>query len=251
MSAPTTGRLIVATPPELVIHDAPTACPYLPERVARLPLRLPVRALARHEFETRLEVGDRRQGLLLYRTACPDCNACEPIRIDVGAFVAGRSQGRVFRRGERELRTEIGRLEPTLEKVSLYNRHKLGRGLSSGEHPIDLDGYRAFLGESCCDTFELRYRLGRKLVGVAIVDRSEHALSAVYCYFDPTLPQLGIGTYSILKQIELCRGWGLRWLYLGLYIADCSSMAYKSRFLPHERLLGDRWVTFDRPGEAP
>lgn len=251
MSAPTTGRLIVATPPELVIHDAPSPCPYLDERVARLPLRLPVRALSRQEFENRLEVGDRRQGLLLYRTACPSCNACEPIRIDVDSFAPGRSQRRVFRRGERELTCEVGRLEPTLEKVNLYNRHKFGRGLSSGEHPIDLDGYRAFLGESCCDTFELRYRLGKRLVGVAIVDRGERSLSAVYCYFDPSLPELGIGTYSILKQVALCRGWGLKWLYLGLYIGECASMAYKSRFLPHERLLGDRWVTIEREPDPP
>lgn len=247
MSAPTTGRLIVASPPELVIHDAPTPCPYLEGRTARLPLRLPVRALARGEFETRLVVGDRRQGLLLYRTACPECNACEPIRLDVDGFRPGRSQRRVFRNGELAMRTEIGRLEPTLEKVNLYNRHKFGRGLNTGDQPIDLDGYRSFLGESCCDTFELRYRLGRKLVGIAIVDRSERALSAVYCFFDPAHPRLGIGTFSILKQLELCRQWGLQWLYLGLYIAECPSMAYKSRFLPHERLLDGRWVTIDRP----
>ncbi len=247
MSAPTTGRLIVATPPELVIHDALTPCPYLEGRTARLPLRLPVRALARSEFETRLDVGDRRQGLLLYRTACPDCVACEPIRIDVEQFQPGRTQRRVFRRGELELRTEIGRLEPTAEKVNLYNRHKFGRGLNTGDQPIDLEGYRSFLGESCCDTFELRYRIGRKLVGLAIVDRSERALSAVYCFFDPGLGPLGIGTYSILKQVDLCRQWGLRWLYLGLYIAECPSMAYKSKFLPHERLLEGRWVTVDRP----
>jgi arginyl-tRNA--protein-N-Asp/Glu arginylyltransferase len=185
--------------------------------------------------------------------AAPDCAACEPIRLDVEQFTPGRTQRRVFRRGERELKTEIGRLEPTLEKVNLYNRHKFGRGLNTGDQPIDLEGYRAFLGESCCDTFELRYRIGRKLVGLAIVDRSEHALSAVYCFFDPMLPQLGIGTYSILKQVDLCKQWGLRWLYLGLYIAECSSMAYKSRFLPHERLLDGRWVTLDRADvpEAP
>ena len=98
------------------------------------------------------------------------------------------------------------------------------------------EGYRAFLGESCCESFELRYRLNDKLVGVAIVDRGERSLSAVYCYFDPAQARLGLGTYSILKQIALCRSWGLRHLYLGLYIGECSAMAYKSRFLPHERL---------------
>lgn len=206
-----------------------------------MPLRLPIRALRRREFDERLEVGDRRQGLLLYRTACPTCNACEPIRLDVRRFQPNRSQRRTFTRGERELETEIGPLVPTAEKVRLYNRHKYGRNLSTGEEAIDFDGYRAFLGESCCDSFELRYRYQGRLVGVAITDRSDQALSAVYCYFDPGLSGLGLGTYSILKQVQLSQRWGLRYVYLGLFISACASMAYKGRFLPHERRLDGEW----------
>ena len=39
---------------------------------------------------------------------------------------------------------------------------------------------------------------------------------------------------------------GLRYLYLGLYIADCDRMRYKSLFLPHERLIDGRWVEYGR-----
>ncbi len=42
-----------------------------------------------------------------------------------------------------------------------------------------------------------------------------------------------------------CRTWGLRYLYLGLYIAECPSMAYKATYLPHERLLHGRWQRID------
>ncbi len=142
---------------------------------------------------------------------------------------------------------EIGPLQPTTEKVNLYNRHKRLRGLGQGEKPIDLDGYEAFLGETCCDSVEIRYRLNDMLVGVAITDRSKDALSAVYCYYDPGLPALSIGAFSILKQLDLCRQWGLRYLYLGLYIQECSAMAYKSSYYPHERYLAGRWQTFARP----
>lgn len=237
----------MASPPELVVHDAPSPCPYLTDETSRLPLRLPIRRLQRRELDQRLEAGDRRQGLMLYRTACPTCTACEPIRISARRFRPGRTQRRIKRRGDREIDVEIGPLEPTVEKVTLYNKHKHGRGLSTGERSIDFDGYTAFLGESCCDSFELRYRIGKRLLGVAVVDQADTSLSAVYFYFDPDFSSLSPGVYSVLKQIELCREWGLTHLYLGLYIAQCSSMAYKQSYLPHERLLDGRWVSFDRP----
>lgn len=245
MSAPSTRRLLATHPPELVVYDELAQCPYLPDRTSRLPLRLPLRSLTRNELDDRLVRGDRRQGLLLYRTACPDCQGCEPIRLDVDQFRPNRTMRRILRRGDRAIETEIGPLDATEEKVRLYNLHKQGRGLTSGEPELDLDGYRAFLGESCCETFELRYHVDGELIGVAIVDRGTNALSAVYCFFDPAHGNLSPGTFSILKQLALCKRWGLQHLYLGLYIEDAASMAYKARFTPHERRLHGVWKTID------
>jgi len=233
-------------PPEWLVWDETSRCPYLPEQTARLPLRLPTRRLRPAEFAQRLAAGDRRQGLLLYKPSCPACSACEPIRVDVEAFRPNATQRRVFRKGEAALRTEVGRPATTREKVELYNRHKVERGLLIGEELIDEDGYEQFLVESCTDTIELRYRLGGRLVAVAIADRAAGALSAVYCFYDPAQTGLSLGTYSILKQIALCRGWGLRHLYLGLYVGACTAMRYKARYLPHERMIDGAWSRFDR-----
>jgi arginine-tRNA-protein transferase len=68
----------------------------------------------------------------------------------------------------------------------------------------------------------------------------------VYTHYDRRSGGLGLGTYSILKQIELCRSLGLEYLYLGLFIAESPVMRYKARFLPHERRLGGTWVPFER-----
>jgi len=100
--------------------------------------------------------------------------------------------------------------------------------------------------DSCCDSFELRYRIGGELIGVAIVDRGERSLSAVYCYYDPSYGRFSPGVYSILYQLELCRRWGLPHLYLGLTIEGCKAMTYKRRYLPHERLIGGEWQRFER-----
>jgi arginine-tRNA-protein transferase len=238
-------RVVPGSPPELVVYDKPGPCPYFSDRLARLPLRLPARPLRREELDHRLQSGDRRQGLVLYRTACPACQACEPIRIDVTRFAPSRTHRRIVKRGAAAFRVQIGPPVADDRRVELYNRHKRGRGLTDRQEPIDIDGYRDFLGSTCCETFEIRYHVGEELAGVAVVDRGADALSAVYCYYDPSYEKLSPGTFSILKQLELCQIWGLRYLYLGLYIADSDVMRYKARFVPHERLLGGRWIETD------
>jgi arginyl-tRNA--protein-N-Asp/Glu arginylyltransferase len=239
-------RRLSGDPPEWLIHDAPGPCVYLPEETAQLPLRLPTRRLNRVEFSRRLAEGDRRQGRLLYRPRCPTCRACEPIRIDVNEFRPNRTQRRVFRRGELAFRAEIGEPALTSEKVALYNRHKHVRNLMAREEPMDEASYAHFLVETCTDTFEIRYYRQDQLVGISVTDRGADALSAVYFYFDPSFERLSPGTHSILQQIQLCRRWGLQYLYLGLYVAGCRSMAYKSSYLPHERLIAGEWRRFDR-----
>jgi len=242
-------RLLPGSPPELVVYDEAQPCPYLTGRTARLPLRIPARPLTRPELDQRLTAGDRRQGIFLYHTHCPSCRACEPIRIDVTDFQPGRTQRRTLTRNNRLFQVELGQPLADERRVALYNRHKEGRGLGSGRTPIDLDGYREFLVLTSCETFELRYRLNDQLVGVALVDRGEDSLSAVYCYYDPAFAATSLGTYSILKQIELCQRWKLRYLYLGLYIQESENMRYKARFLPHERLIGGEWVRIQRTSE--
>jgi len=212
-----------------------------------MPLRLPARSLRADELDMRLAAGDRRQGVVLYRTECPDCTACIPLRIDVPNFVPSRTHRRILRRGDRTLKIEIG--PPTLDdrRVALYNRHKLQRGLGDENGLIDRDGYLAFLVETCCDSFEMRFFRESELVGVAIVDRGNTSLSAMYCYYEPDLKSLSIGTYAILKQLEICRHRNMRFLYLGLYVEGSPTMAYKARFYPHQQRHDGRWTQVRKP----
>jgi arginyl-tRNA--protein-N-Asp/Glu arginylyltransferase len=237
-------------PPELLLYDEQEPCPYLPTETARLPMRLPLRSLTPSETDAHLAEGDRRHGRLLYRTACPKCKACEPLRIDVDALVMSRTQRRIKRRGDRVIELEIGRPTYTAERLELYTRHKVGRSLDrENGRPLDDAGYRSFLVDSCVESIELRYRIEGKLVAVAIADKGASSLSAVYCFYDPEYPSLSLGTYSILKQVELCKTWGLRHLYLGLFIGANEHMRYKARFGPHERLARGEWSTHPRSEE--
>jgi arginine-tRNA-protein transferase len=239
-------------PPELLVADEPAECPYLDGQTARMPLRLPARPLRAEEWEARLAEGDRRYGALLYRTECPSCRACEPIRVDVARFRPGRTQRRVVRRGRERIEVTIGGAEVDRSRVALYERHLAGRGLVRPDHePMTPRLYRQFLVESCVTSFEIRYAVEGRLVGVALTDRAQRSLSAHYTYFDPDLAHLGLGTFSILEQLDLCRRWGLDWLYLGLYVAGSPHMRYKGRFRPHERLIDGCWTRFEKDEPVP
>lgn len=241
--------LLPGEPSEFLVFDELGPCFYRKNIEARVAFRLPVRSLTREELDRKLASGDRRNGPLLHKSHCPSCNSCEPLRLDVDAFEIRGRYARILKRGDRDLRVEIGPPEASEAKVALYNQHLEQRGLSSNGTRTDLQGYRHFLVESCCESFELRYYHGDRLVGVAITDRGEDSLSAVYCYYDTEYSRYSLGTYSILKQLELCRSWQMRHLYLGLYVDECEAMAYKARFFPHERLIRGSWRVFEAPEE--
>ena len=226
---------------ELVALDQEEACAYLPGRRARLSLSLPARRLARADMDRFLAAGYRRSGAVLYRPRCPACSACQSLRIPVDGFQPSRTQQRIERRGQRRLQATLGGPCVDSTRVRLFNEHRLRRGLAAADAWEDEAAYKAFLVDTCCETFEISYRLDGQLVAVALCDRAAVSLSAVYCYYDVAFSRLSPGVFSILTQIRLCRDWGLRYLYLGYYVAGSPHMSYKAGYRPHERLVSGRW----------
>ncbi|MCC6164190.1 MAG: arginyltransferase [Acidobacteria bacterium] len=245
-AAGVTIRAVVAT---FIVYDELDRCPYLAGHVARLPLRVPARPLTRSEVDAALAAGDRRQGVFLYRPACPACQACEPIRIPVGEFQPSATHRRTLRAGDARFRLEIGKPVADEERAALYARHKWGRGLTTAEDNeeiTDVETYAAFLVETCCESLEFALWDGDRLVAVAVADRGDQSLSAVYCCFDPEYARFSPGTYTILKQWEYCQAEQLPHLYLGLFVADSTHLSYKASFSPHERRIDGTWHRFTR-----
>lgn len=232
-------------PREVLVHDEPEPCPYLDGQTARLPLRWQRSALTGEAFDAALAVGDRRVGRMLYRTSCPVCSACEAIRIPVETLLPTRSQRRAWRRNQ-DLAVEVGPVTLTDEKLTLFNRHKLERGLSRDGAPMSAESYANWFVRTCTTTVEMLYRAEGRLLGVGIVDLGERDSSSVYFYFDPDASDRSLGTFSVLFEALWLRSRGGRYHYLGLYAEASVHIAYKARFFPHERRVGGTWQRFER-----
>jgi len=221
-------------------------CPYLAGQPARHEAYL-VEGLEPAAYERLLARGFRRSGRVVYRPRCRACDKCRQLRIPVEEFHPSASMRRVLRRNT-DVSVEIGRPELSEDKFALYQRY-LG-AQHDGSMSQSLESFQDFLYDSPTDTYEFRYRLGVRLLGISIADRVPGGLSSVYMYFDPEYAARSPGTFSIIREIEFCRRERLPYYYLGYFVAGSRAMEYKARFRPNEILVGDnRWLTFrDRGG---
>ena len=228
---------------EQIVYEGIDACSYLPQERMRTPLRYQFDNFTPWAFDDSLSGGDRRVGRMVYRTECPSCKACEPIRIPVQQFSRSKSQRRIFNKNQ-DLRVMMSPAKFSSERLALFNRHKLERGLSNNERPYRRDQYERWLIESCTDTREFQYYLNDDLIGVSILDFGAFDISSVYFYFDPNHTDRSLGTFSALFEMEWMKQQSMRFYYLGLYVSTCSHLSYKSRYYPHHRLIDNQWRVF-------
>ena len=187
--------------------------------------------------------GYRRNGNCIYSMRCPGCNACVPIRLRPEEFVPNRNQRRVVKKNQ-DVTVGVAPLRMSSENLALLHHHlrtRFPEGRSNAE-----DYYAGFFISAISRCFEIRYRVGERLIGVAIVDGSEQWLNAVYFYFDPQESWRSPGTMNILNLVRFCRRHGIEHLYLGYCIEEVRAMRYKAAFRPHELLRGGQWEPVGR-----
>lgn len=210
-------------------QDQPHACSYLEGRRARNIYPDPTKPASKALYSQLIEHGFRRSGDHIYRPFCPDCDACVPVRIDVNNFRPNRSQRRCLNKN-RDIEMKVRPAEFHFEHFALYSRYLAGRHPGGGMDNPTTDSYINFLTSSWCDTAFIEFRLGEKLVALAVTDFINQGASAFYTFFDPAMDKRSLGTFAILKQIELVRNYGLSWLYLGYWIEESPKMRYKTNF---------------------
>jgi arginine-tRNA-protein transferase len=159
----------------------------------------------------------------------------------VESFVPDRAQRRCLKRNA-DLTVIECMAGYNTERHTLYERYLRTRHSGGGMDEADASDFRRFLTAPWSPTLFLEFRLGTRLLAVAVTDVCLNGLSAVYTFFDPDESTRSLGTYAILQQVQLARRRGLPWLYLGFWIDGHAKMDYKRRFQPLQIRTREGWV---------
>jgi arginyl-tRNA--protein-N-Asp/Glu arginylyltransferase len=231
---------------EMNMLGAKSPCSYLPDRTSLMQYRFAM-SLTTERYQHLLERGWRRFGRTLFRPVCQSCSECRSLRIELVNFRPTKSQRKIRNRNS-DIELQIGRLSLTQEHLDLYNRYHLDmhnrRDWAFREITAD-QYFESFIDGEFSFSREFQYRLHGKLVGLGIVDMTGNVMSSIYFVHDPDLRDRGLGTMSILREIDAGANSQHSGLYMGYYIRDCGSMNYKNRFGPHQILQG--YVADDEP----
>lgn len=219
----------------------PHPCSYLDDEEATTLFIDPAAPVDQDLYTQLSQIGFRRSGSHLYRPHCANCRACISCRIPVKDFSPSRTQRRCWRRnGDLELGF-VDHID-TEEHYNLYADYIETRHRDGDMHPPSQAQYNAFLSSEWGLTRYLEFRLQGRLLGVAVCDRLNDGLSAVYTFFDSRESRRSLGVFGILAQIEQAKALGLQHVYLGYWIKQCHKMDYKTQYRPLEMLVNRRWV---------
>ena len=227
-----------------VLHhlvEEPRPCSYLAERDAQLEIRV-MSDVTVDELDALLSRGWRRFGPVYFRPACVGCGECVTLRIDVAAFAPSKSQRRAAKNAAR-LKRVVGVPIVDDERLALYHRWHAQREVTRGwdASAIDPERYATDFAFPHPAAREVAFRDpsdNDRLVGLGIADETTRAMSAVYFFWDPERAPPSLGVANVVTLVADARAKGLPYVYLGYRVLGCPSLIYKSRYVPHELLVG-------------
>ena len=187
-----------------------------------------------------VERGYRRFGKMYFRPVCSTCQECQSIKIDVDNYIFSKSSKRAIKKAK-DIKSYIQTPTMSQSHLDLFEKyHKFMRDKkewkyqeTSPEHY-----YNSFVNGHEDFGHEVLYFDNDKLIGVDLIDILEDGISSIYFYYDPDYSHLSLGKLSLLLQIKFAKQTNKKWIYLGYYVEDCSSLNYKAQYKPYLTLQG-------------
>lgn len=219
-------------------------CPYIPGQLERKGFTHLSQDNPDALHDQLSRAGFRRSQSVAYRPACPSCNACRSVRVDVANFQTSRNQRRVLKANSDLIRVPV-EARATREHYRLLKNYLVSRHDGGGMSDMGFREFAAMVNDSPVQTLMFEYRIGTDddapLAAVSLTDVVRDGFSMVYTFFDPLLGSRSLGTYMILDHILHNEELGLPHTYLGYWIKGSAKMNYKRRFTPLEVLDGGLW----------
>jgi len=212
-------------------------CPYLPDRKKQIKYFL-ASELDESDVSFLLAKGWRKFGVSFFQPSCPDCQECVPIRVISDEFKPSKSQKRNLKKN-RDIDVVFGPLKFSERAFEIYKDHSNQRF----SQECNLEEFIVSFFSPSTPGLQSEFYLNGELIGMGFLDKGEDCLSSVYFIYDTRFSHLGLGTFSILKEIEHTRSLGLKYYCLGYYVSECQRMEYKNNFKPREHYnwLQDKW----------
>ena len=212
-------------------------CPYLPERKKQIRYFL-ASELNESDISLLLAKGWRKFGVYFFQPSCPDCSECIPVRVLCDEFKPSKSQRRNLKKNS-NIDIVFAPLKYSERAFEIYKDHSSQRF----SQECNLEEFISGFFSPSVPSLQSEYYLNGELIGLGFLDKGEDCLSSVYFIYDTKFSYLGLGTFSILKEIEHTQMLGLKYYCLGYYVKECQKMAYKNNFRPREHYnwLEDKW----------
>jgi arginyl-tRNA--protein-N-Asp/Glu arginylyltransferase len=219
-------------------------CNYLTDAEERLVFTLPEQPLSPELYLQLMRYNFRRSSAQLYRPYCPECQACQSVRLASMEFLLSTSQKRQLNRAQKSGWHWRWQQSPTASVYfELYQRYITARHADGVMFPADISHLQQLLDCTWLQVSVFEHYIGDRLVGAMILDHVPDGISLVYSFFEPDT-EFSLGTLAVLGAHQLCLQQQWDFLYLGYWVDGSPKMAYKSKFRPQQRLSTGIWQSF-------
>ncbi len=217
-------------------------CSYLDGQISQSVFLDPNITITNHHYHQLNRLGFRRSGSHIYKPWCKYCHACKSVRIIVNDFVLSKNQRRVFKRNS-DLCVVWKSVGTDDEYLDLYTRYINQRHVNSDMYPPSKEQFAGFLGTEITgiNAYFLCFYKDSDLLAVSVVDVLDDGVSALYTFYDPSMPARSLGKLAILWLTKWLQRHQFKYLYLGFWVKNSPKMDYKINYQPLEFFDGSAW----------